>query len=149
LMVKSNCLKVPERIRPMSSEAAEIEELGKRWVEAELAQDLAVMDALAHQDFILVGPLGFMLDKTQWLERYRNGDLVTSALDWRDTEIRIFKDCAIVVGVHDQEAAYRGQSSNGQFRATHILVRDDGAWRLIGMHLSPIAAPPTMPRQAS
>jgi SnoaL-like domain len=93
-MVKSNCLKVPEGIRPMSSEAAEIEELGKRWVEAEPAQDLAVMDAL--------------------------------------------------FGVHDQEAAYRGQASNGQFRATHILVRDDGAWRLIGMHLSPIAAPPTM-----
>jgi SnoaL-like domain len=96
---KKQLLKVPERIRPMSSEAAAIEELGKRWVEAELAQDLAIMDAL--------------------------------------------------VGVHDQEAAYRGQSSNGQFRATHILVRDDGAWRLIGMHLSPIAAPPTMPQQTS
>jgi hypothetical protein len=48
-MVKGNCLKVPERIRPMSSEAAEIEELGKRWVEAELAQDLAAPTTMPQQ----------------------------------------------------------------------------------------------------
>jgi ketosteroid isomerase-like protein len=72
---------------------------------------------------------------------------VTSALDWRATTVRVFGDCAVVIGVHDQEAAYRGQPNNGQFRATHILVREDGAWRLVGMHLSPIAAPPTAPQQ--
>jgi hypothetical protein len=26
-------------------------------------------------------------------------------------------------------------------------VREDGAWRLVGMHLSPIATPPTAPQQ--
>jgi hypothetical protein len=66
----------------------ELEELGKRWASAEVAQDLAALDDMAHEDFILVGPLGFILDKTQWLDRYRSGDFVRSALDWRDTEVR-------------------------------------------------------------
>ena len=131
----------------MSNDVAEISELGKRWVEAELAGDTAAMDAVAHRDFLLVGPLGFILDKAQWLERYSSGAFVTSALDWRDTTVRVFGDCAVVIGVHDQEAAYRGQPNNGQFRATHILLREDGAWRLVGMHLSPIAAPPTAPQR--
>jgi ketosteroid isomerase-like protein len=131
----------------MSNDAAEIEELEKRWVEAELAGDTSAMDSLAHNDFLLVGPLGFILDKAQWLERYSSGAFVTSALDWRDSTVRVFGDCAVVIGVHDQEAAYRGQSNNGQFRATHILSREDGAWRLIGMHLSPIATPPIGPSQ--
>ena len=131
----------------MSNDVAAIEELGKRWVEAELAADTNAMDSLAHQDFLLVGPLGFILDKAQWLERYSSGAFVTSALDWRDTHVRVFGDCAVVIGVHDQEAAYRGQPNNGQFRATHILIRDGGAWRLIGMHLSPIATPPTVSQQ--
>jgi ketosteroid isomerase-like protein len=131
----------------MNDDQAELEEFGKRWAEAELARDLTVLDAMAHKDFILVGPLGFVIDKTQWLDRYRSGDLVTSSLHWRDTEARVFGDCAVVVGVHDQEAAYRGRPNNGQFRATQILVREDGTWRLVGMHLSPIAAPPGPPPQ--
>jgi ketosteroid isomerase-like protein len=125
----------------MNDHIAELERFGKRWAEAEVRQDVTTLDAMAQDDFILVGPMGFILDKTQWLDRYRNGDLVTSAMDWRDTQTRVFGDCAVVVGVHDQEAAYRGQPNNGQFRATHILVRENSAWRLVGMHLSPIAAP--------
>lgn len=131
----------------MNGDKSALQEFGKRWAEAELARDLTVLDALAHRDFMLVGPLGFVIDKTQWLDRYRSGDLVTSAVDWRDTEARVFGDCAVVVGVHDQEAAYRGRPNNGQFRATHILVREEGTWRLVGMHLSPIAAPPGAPQQ--
>jgi ketosteroid isomerase-like protein len=130
----------------MNNAVAEISQLGRRWVEAELAGDTAAMDSMAHNDFLLAGPLGFILDKAQWLERYSSGAFVTSALDWRDTTVRVFEDCAIVIGVHDQEA-YRGQPNNGQFRATHILVREGGAWQLVGMHLSPIATPPMGPQQ--
>jgi hypothetical protein len=56
--------------------------------------------------------------------------------------VRVFGECAVVVGVHDQEATYRGETNNGQFRATHVLIREDGAWLLAGMHLSPIVVPP-------
>jgi ketosteroid isomerase-like protein len=131
----------------MNDEVAELEDFGKRWVEAELARDVIVLDAVTHKDFILVGPLGFALDKAQWLDRYANEDLVTSSLSWRDTQARVFGDCAVVIGTHDQQASYRGQPNNGQFRATHILVREDGAWRLAGMHLSPMSVPPEAQRQ--
>jgi hypothetical protein len=120
----------------MNDEVAELEDFGKRWVEAELARDVTVLDALAHKDFILVGPLGFVLD------------LVTSSLTWRDTQARVFGDCAVVIGIHDQQASYRGQPNNGQFRATHFLVREDGAWRLAGMHLSPMSVPPEAQQQS-
>jgi Domain of unknown function (DUF4440) len=130
-----------ERIEAMNDGAAELEDFGKRWVAAELVQDVTVLDALTHKDFILVGPLGFVIDKAQWLDRYSSEDLVTSSLNWRDTRARVFGDCAVVVGVHDQQASYRGRPNNGQFRATHILVREDGAWRLAGMHLSPMSVP--------
>ncbi len=52
---------------------------------------------------------GFLLDKTQRRNRYRSGDIVTSVLDWRDTEVRVFGDCAIVVGIHDKAASHRGK----------------------------------------
>jgi len=48
----------------------EIRELGRRWAAAEERGDTGVLDELAVDGFRLVGPLGFVLDKRQWLERY-------------------------------------------------------------------------------
>jgi hypothetical protein len=89
--------------------------------------------------------LGFVLDKQQWLERYRAGDLITSALTWDEVTVRSYGDTAVAIGRHTQQASYRGQPSDGQFRATHIAVRTAGRWQLTGIQLSPIGAfrPPT------
>jgi hypothetical protein len=53
----------------MTSEA--ISEIGAAWVDAELAADIDTLDPLVTDDFRLVGPFGFVLDKQQWLDRYR------------------------------------------------------------------------------
>ena len=118
-----------------------IQELETRWAKAEVDGDVTTLDELATEDFLLVGPFGFVLDKQQWLDRYREGDLVTSELDWHDLQVRELGDTALVVGVHDQQAAYRGTPSNGQFRSTHVWVRTPDGWRLAGTQLSPIGRP--------
>jgi len=120
----------------------EIRELGRRWAAAEERSDTGVLDDLAVDGFRLVGPLGFVLDKRQWLERYRGGDLVTQKLAWADVEVRDLGPTAIAIGVHDQVASYQGHPASGRFRATHVMVRDGDRWRLAGMHLSPIGGPP-------
>ena len=91
---------------------------------------------------MLVGPVGFVLDKQQWLERYRGGSLRTTALAFEDAVTRVHGDCAIRIGRHVQEAEFQGRPVNGEFRATHIAVRDGDRWRLAGVHLSPIGGPP-------
>jgi ketosteroid isomerase-like protein len=127
------------------STTTEILELGRRWAEAEQRADVDTLDALAVADFALVGPLGFVLDKQQWLDRYRTGDLTTSSLTWDDVTVRSYGDAAVAIGRHSQHASYRGQPSDGQFRATHIAVRAGDQWQLAGIQLSPIGAfqPPT------
>jgi ketosteroid isomerase-like protein len=121
----------------------EVRELGRRWALAEERGDTGVLDDLAVDGFRLVGPLGFVLDKRQWLERYRGGDLVTQKLAWSDVEVCDLGQAAIAIGVHDQVASHKGSPASGRFRATHVLVRDGGRWRLAGIHLSPIGVPPS------
>lgn len=131
-----------------STTESEIHELGRRWVDAEQAGDATALDALSTPDFTLVGPLGFVLDKTRWLDRYRTGDLTTHTLAWEQVEVRGYGDAA--VAVHDQTASHQGNRVDGRFRATHVLVRDpQGRWRLAGVHLSPIGAPPAFTRPTS
>jgi ketosteroid isomerase-like protein len=118
----------------------DIAQLEERWRVAEVAGDTAALDQLTAPEFRLVGPLGFVLTKPQWLQRYDGGGLVTTALEWRDVEIQLVGDTAVSVGVHDQRATYQGRPSDGTFRSTHIWQGGENEWRLLSMQLSPIGA---------
>ena len=107
----------------MSTTTEQIRDLGGRWVDAEVAADVETLEALATDDFRLVGPFGFILDKQQWLDRYRSGDFSTTTLAWHDVDVREYGDTAIAIGTQTQQAAYRGSPSNGDFRVTHVFVR--------------------------
>ncbi|HEY3713538.1 MAG TPA: nuclear transport factor 2 family protein [Jatrophihabitantaceae bacterium] len=124
----------------MTDTANEIRSLGERWVDAELRGDADALDALAVADFALVGPLGFVLTRQQWLGRFGNGDFEMHSLTWDEVEVRDYCPAAIAIGRQTQQASYRGAPSDGQFRVTHIAIRVDGRWLLAGMHLSPIGA---------
>ena len=51
----------------MSTTADQIDELGARWVAAEMTGDTDTLETIVTDDFRLVGPFGFVLDKDQWL----------------------------------------------------------------------------------
>ncbi|HWU21039.1 MAG TPA: nuclear transport factor 2 family protein [Nocardioides sp.] len=123
----------------------EILDLGAAWARAEQSGDVATLDAMAADGFRLVGPFGFVLDKHQWLERYRTGDLTTTSLAWDDVSVADHGDVAIAIGKQTQQASYLGRPADGVFRVTHVFARDGHDWRLLGMHLSQ-AAPPAPPR---
>jgi ketosteroid isomerase-like protein len=125
-----------------------IEQLERTWSEAEVRADTGTLEAISTSDFMLVGPLGFVLDKRQWLERYRSGDLVTDSLSFEDPAIRVHGDAAVTIARHNQRASYKGRPADGQFRTTHIAVRDGSRWLLAGIHLSPIGGPPALARPA-
>jgi ketosteroid isomerase-like protein len=127
----------------------QIRDLGSLWIDAELAADADALDTLAAEDFRLVGPFGFVLDKQQWLDRYRSGDFATTALSWHDVDVREYGDTVVTIGTQSQQAAYKGSPSNGDFRITHVFVRKDDRWMIAGMQLSPTmppAPPPGAPR---
>lgn len=126
----------------MSTTTDQIHALGRDWAAAEQDGDTATLDDLTLGDFTLVGPLGFVLDKQQWLDRYRSGALVTTSLTWDQLAIRDYGRTAVIIGRHTQQAAYHGHRSDGQFRATHIALHQDRRWLLAGIQLSPISNPP-------
>src|SRR4051812_31362015 len=123
------------------SASEQIHDLGARWIDAELAADVTTLGSLTVDGFRLVGPFGFVLDKEQWLDRYRSGDFSTSVLTWRDVDLRVFGDTVVTIGTQTQEAAYRGAAVNGEFRISHLFVRDGDRWRIANIQLS-LSAPP-------
>src|SRR5262249_28713446 len=118
--------------------ARQIEELARRWADAGRRGDTEAMRRLLADDFVGIGPRGFMLTKPEWIGRYESGALKTESFAWEDATVRVFGDAAVVIGRQTSRVSYQGQPVEGQFRTTLIFVAIDGEWRLAGLQLSPI-----------
>ena len=128
-----------------TSQAAPVLDFGRRWAAAELAGDTAALGPLLDDRFVCVGPLGFVLDKEQYLQARWTGDLKQTAFAWEDVGVRLYGDTALAVGTQTQTTTYQGRDASGRFRVTQALVRRDGDWVMAGIHLSPVAQPPGGP----
>ena len=80
--------------------ANEVGELLNRFAEAQRLSDLDALSELLTDDFKLVGPLGFVVPKQQWLEQFHSGALQIESLEWDDVDIRTHAhaNSAIAIG---------------------------------------------------
>lgn len=127
-----------------------------RWAAAELAGDVSAIVSLLHQDFTGVGPVGFMLDRSQWAQRHL-GDLVNTEFELLEPSVRSYGSAAVVTAVLRQATKARGHDTSGTFRLAAVCVAGDGAagdWaagdqgtpRLVHLQLSgPLIRPDEMP----
>src|SRR5690349_8802509 len=90
-------------------------ELGQRWAVAERAGDVDALAQLLSEDFVLVGPLGFVLDKQQYLGSRRSGDLKHASLAWEDVRLRVYGGAAVAVGSQTQKSTFQGRDASGRF----------------------------------
>ena len=128
---------------PDTTTDQQVREVLQRLTQAERDGDAGTLASLLDDDFVCVGPLGFVLTKPQWLGSYRTGDLVYQALSTADVSVRQYADTAITISTRTQQATYQGNPApGGQFRVTHIMVRRGGSWLVAGFHVSPVSARP-------
>ena len=120
----------------------EVMHLADAWATAELRGDTTFLESTLADDFIGIGPLGFMLTKQAWLVRHTSGDLKYESFNLDEVKVRMYNEAAILIGRQVQNAAYRGHSIQGQFRTTLVFVQQQGQWRLASLQLSTIGQPP-------
>lgn len=126
----------------------QVTNLAAEWAAAEQRGDTAALANILADDFVGIGPRGFMLTRQEWLQRHQTGALVYDSLSLDDIQVRVYGGgTAIMVAREAQSARYQGQPMPGEFRTTLVWVRQDGSWRLAGTQLSPIMPPPA-PAQA-
>ena len=120
----------------------EVMRLADAWANAELRGETTFLESTLADDFIGIGPLGFMLTKQEWLARHKSGDLKYESFNLDEVKVRMYNEAAILTGRQVQNAAYRGNSIQGQFRTTLVFVQQQGQWRLASLQLSTIGQPP-------
>jgi len=126
----------------MEDRTRRLEGFIREWADAERREDVAFLRESLTDDFVGIGPLGFMLTKDQWLGRYEGGLSYDSfALD--EVAVRFYGGVAVATCRQSQSGEFRGNDASGEFRATLIFAEQEGRWLLAGLHLSPIAGAPS------
>ncbi len=124
----------------------EVAQLVDTWATAELQRDTAFLEKVLADDFVGVGPLGFLLTRQEWLARHQTGDLKYDVHTLDEARVRVYNEAAILIGRLTQEATYRGNPVNAQLRTTLVFVRQHGQWHLAGLHFCNIGQPPPFAR---
>ncbi len=130
----------------MSIETEEPSGLANAWAAAELGGDTASLKEILADDFVAVGPRGFVLSGKQWIARHDTGSLEYRSFGLDEAEVRTYGDAAIVVCRQTAAGVYEDENGrydiDERFRATLVFVRQRGDWLLAGLQLSPILGRP-------
>jgi ketosteroid isomerase-like protein len=111
------------------------------WTTAERTGDTCTLDALLADDFVGVGPVGFMLDKPAWVGRFEYG-LRYEQLDLDEVAIRRHGNTTVVIAHQRAAGDAGGTPVPPDTRVSFTIVTDDNGDPVIaGLQYSVIGAP--------
>ena len=106
---------------------------------AEPGVDTASLGRILADDFVAVGPRGFMLSKEQWLSSHDSGSPKYESFGWGEVAARVHGNAAVVTGRQTVKARYEAgqvrREIRDQFRAASVFVEERGRWLMPGVHL--------------
>lgn len=122
-------------------EDARLLEADAQWNTLRLQADVAGLDRLLVDDWLLTHSDGRVQTKREYLDELATRSRRNQAIDNEDVAWRSYGETAVVTGVSVQAAVSAGTPWSGRFRFTRVWVREGDAWRMVASHSSRIAAP--------
>ena len=117
---------------------------------AQLAADVSALDVLIAEELLFTGPDGQLGTKAQDLAAHRTGAVRIRAHDPEELRIRrVGPDVAVTALRTRLAVEVAGTLVQGTYRYTRIWAREgDGAWRVVGGHVSAVPSPSDGPEPA-
>jgi ketosteroid isomerase-like protein len=123
----------------------EIDEFLTDWMDAERSGDTSSLERLLTDDFLGVGPLGFVLPKDAWLARFAGG-LAYKSFELEEIQSRLHGDAAVITARQVGPGTLQGSPLPfAAVRATITAIRSPERWLMAGIHMSFIAGTPGAP----
>jgi ketosteroid isomerase-like protein len=129
------CLALPLAAQK-ESEAAKITALENKWNAAYKARDVAAMNSLLADDFIITIEDGSTYSKTGYIARCSDKNTKVDVSEFVDMKVRIRGNTAIVTGQYHEEGVSSGKPYTYHDRMTDVWMLIDGRWQVVASHYS-------------
>jgi len=124
------------------SEEDEVRRMEWEWGEAFERKDVATLDRMMADEYILTDPLGNVRSKAESLAALKSNEVNFESTKSDDVSVRINGDTAVVTGRSTFRGRYKGWSMSGQYQYTDILVKRRGEWKAVGSHITALGTGP-------
>ena len=115
----------------------EIIQVMSEFTAAELNGRRDQLAALLTEDFTSIGERGYVLNKSQWIDRHDDFSYLT--VEITDISVRSYDQTAIAVATQESAAVWQGTPMKLRTRVSQVWVQLAGSWRLAAIQFSSLA----------
>lgn len=121
-----------------TSAEPEIRHLHELQREAFLKKDVATLERLFADDFVVTNPFGQFLNKQQTLARVRDGEIDFERFERTLDYVKVYGDAAVAAGTETMvpRGKMKGAGTTIRLRMTTMWIRQQGTWREVARHTS-------------
>jgi ketosteroid isomerase-like protein len=124
------------------SDSDQLVAIDKRMQRAFVDRDVATLEKIITEDYVLVLPNGAERMRPEILADVASPDLRFEINESSAWEVRVHGDTGIVVALLHQKGTNKGQAFDHMVKFSDTYIRDHGVWRNVHAHASRIADPP-------
>jgi ketosteroid isomerase-like protein len=110
--------------------------LEKKWNEVYKRGDIAVMDSLLADDFIITVEDGSTFSKPGYIAHNGNSSVHVEISEMSDLHVRMHGNTAVVTGAYHEMGTEKGRPYEYRDRFTDVWMNINGRWQLIASHYS-------------
>ena len=114
--------------------AAKIQSLEQRWTDAYRNADIATIDQLLTDDFIITVEDGNTYSKAGYIAHAKDPKTKVQVAEISDVKVRMHGDTAVVTGAYHEKGTSSGKPYELHDRLTDVWQNTGGTWRLIASH---------------
>jgi ketosteroid isomerase-like protein len=123
----------------------QIEALEMQWRQAQVSNDIGVIDHLLADDYVGISANGTIQSKAQALAQHKAGTIRITVLDLDDLKIRLYGDTAVVTSKADVQGVNGESDISGKYRYTRVYNRRLGQWKIVSFEASRMHDPDVRP----
>jgi ketosteroid isomerase-like protein len=119
----------------------QIKKMEKDRAAAVVKGDVATLEGLTSDDYILINANGQLSDKATTMNNIKTGNIKLTANEVSDLKVRVYGNTAVVTGKSDAKGTIGGRELKGPVMFTRVYVKRNGKWQSVAFQQTPIVAP--------
>ena len=116
--------------------ASQVLALEKKWNDVYKRRDIAGMDSLLADDFIITSEDGSTFSKAGYIARSGDTSVHVDVSEMSDVQVRMHGNTGVVTGGYHEKGTEKGKPYEYIDRFTDVWMNINGRWQVIASHYS-------------